>query len=306
MIVLWGITSDDPIRRVREELARRGADVMVLDQRRMLATEIVFDVARRPAGELRVGDERVDLAAVTAVYARPYPWHDSPELAPFSHGSEEWRHAGRLFAAISCWLELTPARVVNPLSAASFSGSKPRQLRRIREAGFATPATLVTTDPEAAHAFCAKYPEPIYKSVSGVRSVASRMTEQRRARIADVQHCPTQFQEYIPGQDFRVHTFGKRAVCTKVVSKAVDYRYASRTDDDVAMEAFELPRDVAQKCLELSAALELPLAGIDLRKTPGGDWYCFEVNSSPGFTYFEHYSGQPLAGHAAELLHESE
>lgn len=37
------------------------------------------------------------------------------------------------------------------------------------------------------------------------------------------------------------------------------------------------------------------IAGIDLRRTHDGTWYCFEVNSSPGFSDFEEATGQPIA-----------
>jgi hypothetical protein len=28
-------------------------------------------------------------------------------------------------------------------------------------------------------------------------------------------------------------------------------------------------------------------AGIDLRRTPAGEWFCFEVNPSPAFSWFD-------------------
>ena len=48
--------------------------------------------------------------------------------------------------------------------------------------------------------------------------------------------------------------------------------------------------------------MNLPLAGIDLRRTPQGEWYCFEVNPSPAFTYYEQITGQPISQAVALLL----
>ena len=31
----------------------------------------------------------------------------------------------------------------------------------------------------------------------------------------------------------------------------------------------------------------VPVAGIDLRRTPAGEWFCFEVNPSPAFSWFD-------------------
>jgi D-alanine-D-alanine ligase-like ATP-grasp enzyme len=56
----------------------------------------------------------------------------------------------------------------------------------------------------------------------------------------------------------------------------------------------------------LAAALHLSVAGIDLRKTPEGEWVCFEVNTSPAFTYYEEATGQPIAHAIAELLASAE
>jgi len=39
-----------------------------------------------------------------------------------------------------------------------------------------------------------------------------------------------------------------------------------------------------------------------LRHAPNGAWYCLEVNPSPGFTYFEAVTGQPISTAVAELL----
>jgi D-alanine-D-alanine ligase-like ATP-grasp enzyme len=52
--------------------------------------------------------------------------------------------------------------------------------------------------------------------------------------------------------------------------------------------------------------LRLPVAGIDLRRTPQGEWYCFEVNPSPAFAYYEAATHQPIAEAIAGLLMASE
>ena len=64
----------------------------------------------------------------------------------------------------------------------------------------------------------------------------------------------------------------------------------------------ELPDAVAARSRRLASALGLPVAGIDLRVTPAGEWYCFEVNPSPAFSYYESATGQPIAAAVAGLL----
>jgi hypothetical protein len=48
--------------------------------------------------------------------------------------------------------------------------------------------------------------------------------------------------------------------------------------------------------------MHLQVAGIDLRKTSDGNWFCFEVNPSPAFTFYEEATGQPIAKAIANLL----
>jgi D-alanine-D-alanine ligase-like ATP-grasp enzyme len=43
-------------------------------------------------------------------------------------------------------------------------------------------------------------------------------------------------------------------------------------------------------------------AGLDLKVTPEGEVFCFEVNPSPGFSYFEQATGQPIARAVARHL----
>jgi D-alanine-D-alanine ligase-like ATP-grasp enzyme len=46
----------------------------------------------------------------------------------------------------------------------------------------------------------------------------------------------------------------------------------------------------------------LGLAGIDLRLDPDGQWWCFEVNTAPGFIWFEDHTGLPIAAAVARAL----
>lgn len=52
------------------------------------------------------------------------------------------------------------------------------------------------------------------------------------------------------------------------------------------MTPVRLPGIVADRCVAVTRALGLLLAGIDLIRTPEGEWYFLEANTSPGFTFF--------------------
>lgn len=91
------------------------------------------------------------------------------------------------------WSDLGPARVVNRPSAMALMASKPRQGEVIAAHGFAVPETLVTTDPDAVRDFAKLHGPLIYKSISGGRSIVSRLPDDDD-RLADLAWCPTQFQ----------------------------------------------------------------------------------------------------------------
>jgi glutathione synthase/RimK-type ligase-like ATP-grasp enzyme len=100
-----------------------------------------------------------------------------------------------------------------------------------------------------------------------------------------------------------VHTVGGEVFATAITSTATDYRYAQRqTGEAATMDACDLSAELAARCVALAAALGLDLAGIDLRLTPGGQAYCFEVNPSPVYSYYEAHTGQPMATAIARYL----
>ena len=71
----------------------------------------------------------------------------------------------------------------------------------------------------------------------------------------------------------------------------------------VEIRPYDLPPACAERCHDLAAAIGLAIAGLDLRRGGDGEWYCFKVNPSPGFTYYQEATGQPfdqaIASHLA-------
>jgi glutathione synthase/RimK-type ligase-like ATP-grasp enzyme len=216
--------------------------------------------------------------------------------------SRIWQHAVAVDDALLSWVEMTSALVLNRPSAMASNNSKPYQLQQIRQVGFQVPDTLVTTDSDAVYAFWKQHGSVIYKSISSTRSKVSRLSPEHHKRLANVAWCPTQFQQYIPGQDYRVHVVGEAVFACAIASTADDYRYPDDTTDYPQLKNDILPLEIEQRCRQLAATLKLPLAGIDLRQTSDGEWYCFEVNPSPGYTFYQQETHQPISLAIAQLL----
>ena len=304
MVLLWGPAQDNPLVAVRHALHRRGCPVVFLDQRDLLRTGVELTVDTDLRGELQTGGQILDLAAITAVYIRTHDWRRFAEIEEAGPGSPAWRHALAVQDALVTWLGLTPALVVNRLTAMATNSSKPSQASVIRSLGFDVPDTLITTDPAAARKFWEEHGTVVYKSISSVRSIVSRLASDHVRRLSDISWCPTQFQQYIPGREYRVHVVGNEVFACEIVSAADDYRYAGRHGGTVTIRACDLPEECSDRCRALAAAMDLVVTGIDLRRSPEGRWYCFEANSAPGFTYYQAATNQPIDEAIARLLAE--
>jgi len=297
MILLWGIPSDPPLTAVEVELSRRGVPCLFLDQRAAPHTTLRMEVGDGVTGILTVFEHTVRLEDIRAVYPRPH------ELTHFESMANEVHpgHAAALHSALSVWLDVTPAFVLNRPAAMALNASKPYQAALIEATGLRKPPTLLTTDAAAAASFRDRHGAVIYKSISAMRSIVARLGAEDEARLQDVAWCPTQFQRRIGGFEVRVHVMGDAVFASRIISDADDYRYAALTGQDMDIVSFELPTEIAALCRKVAAALGYVIAGIDLR-CEDDTWYCFEVNPSPSFTYYEQRTGQPIAAAVADLL----
>jgi glutathione synthase/RimK-type ligase-like ATP-grasp enzyme len=299
VILLWGLSGDDPLDDVGDELSRCDRSYLRLDQRRVLATQVELD-ASGIAGRVRAPGLAFALEDVSALFVRSY---DARQLESVRDGgAAALDHVHTVESALWCFADLAPIRVLNRPSAMHSNNSKPYQSRLIRAHGFETPETVITTDRDVVLDFWQRHRAVIYKSISGQRSIVARLTSAQLDRLDDIRWCPTQIQEYVAGTDYRVHVVGDAVFATEVISSADDYRYAARQGSDVEYRACELPADVAQRCIDVSRGLELPLAGLDLRKTVDGRWYCFEANPSPCFTFYESHTQQRMTSAVASYL----
>jgi glutathione synthase/RimK-type ligase-like ATP-grasp enzyme len=260
--------------------------------------------ASSPSGYIAGPDWKLDLEELTGVYIR-YLGQEGrippPNIAPVALPAVYSEYDTGLMVL----LEDLPCAVVNRLGGGMSNNSKAYQALLVRQAGLLIPPTLVTNDPQAADRFYEEFHgEVIYKSLSGIRSIVRRLEPEQLERLSLLRNGPAQFQSYIPGENVRVHTVGDQWFATRVRSEAVDYRYATREGRKVEMEPATIPPAIAESCLQIARQLDLLLAGIDLKETPDGEYYCFEVNPSPGFLYYEQHTGQPISAALADLLHQ--
>lgn len=304
MILLCGIPSEAPIAMVAARLHSLNLPFVSFNQRRFAEADLRFELSGdKVAGRLRLDGHSYRLEDFTGVYTRLMDDRLLPELKEEPAQSPKRRHCRALHDTLIRWYELAPARVVNRTAPMGSNFSKPYQAQLIRQHGFAIPETLITNDPDAVQEFRARHGRVIYKSISGLRSIVQALEEGDLARLDRIRWCPTQFQEFVEGTNVRVHTIDTQVFATAVGSEAIDYRYAqSQAGSHAELTSTELSDELAERCLRLSKVLGLAFAGIDLKITPEGRIFCFEVNPSPAYSYYEGNTGQPIAAAVARYL----
>jgi len=304
MILICGIPSETPLRMVIDRLKEIGADFVVFNQRKFADCDIWYEVEDGEVrGELRLGKHTYRLEDFTGVYPRLMDDRVLPELADEPEGSPLRNFCRSFHDTLVRWMEIAPARVINRCAPMASNSSKPYQAQLIREHGFLVPETLITNDPQLVREFRAQHGRLIYKSISAIRSIVQELSDSDEERLEFIRWCPTQFQAFVEGVNVRVHTVGGEVFPTAVDSDATDYRYAARQSGEAAeLREVVLCDELKEKCLRLSAALGLEFAGIDLKITPEDEVYCFEVNPSPAFSYYEANVGQPISAAVARCL----
>lgn len=302
MILLWGLPGDGPLSDVVAELRELGAHFYLLDQRLVGRTTVALTLGPPTSGRIMVdGEEVVALESVTGAYLRPYDSHRILSRQKVAD-SGAWTRASMCDTALLDWADVAPGRIVNRPSTMVSNNSKPFQAQVIEQAGLRTPETLITTDTRALERFRDRHGELVYKSIGSTRSIVSRFQNAHRRRLDYLRWCPTQFQRYIPGVDFRVHVLGNDVYAARIHCDADDYRYPASHGQPLDVRAAEIPPDVAARCRRLTTTLGLDFAGIDLRRSGDHEWYCFEVNPSPGFSFYQARSGTPIARAVANYL----
>jgi hypothetical protein len=255
------------------------------------------------AGSVSGPDWTVDIEEISGAYVR---YVEPPDHAPITDVRSDLGPAAlaECQASVVSFLEYFPRAVANRCHPSLSNQSKPYQSLLIRAAGLKFPETLITSDPTAARAFideCAG--DVIFKSLSGVRSIVRRPTESDLERLPLLREGPAQFQRFVGGDNIRVHIVADEIFATRARTAAVDYRYAQQQGCSLEMEPTELPGRVRTACLELARRTGLLFCGVDLKETPDGDYVCFEVNPSPGFIFYERWTGQPISAALVETLH---
>ena len=303
MILFCGIPSEPSLGMVIDAVRHLGTPHVVFHQREFASARIEFEIRGNAiSGVIALRDRVHRLEDFTVVYSRLMDHRLLPELEGQPPDAPARLHCAAVHDTLMRWCEIAPCLVLNRNADVGVNYSKPYQAQLIQELGFPVPETLVTNDPELLRSFRRQHGQVVYKSISQIRSIVKVLADADLERLESIRSCPTQFQQYIPGINVRVHTVDGQAFATKITSAATDYRYAYLEDEDERLEAMDLDDELEARCVALGEALGLAFAGIDLKITPDCETYCLEVNPCPAFSYYQRHTGQPIAAAVAGFL----
>ncbi len=298
--LVCGLPQDEPIAMLTKVLQARQVEYRLLNPEKLGECVAVFWQLSSdgPQGQIKLDSERIDINAIHSVYQR---WVNIEDIYSKAEPVEKLEQAHSVMRALIDLFDILPVRMVNRRRPMMSNNSKPYQSLLIRKAGFDIPETLITNNPPALGDFVQRHRQVIYKSIGSTRSIVAHLDADHLHKIKQLPHLPTQFQRMIQGFNLRVHVVGRRVFATQILSPDTDYRYASQHGNYADFRAYELNNDLRKKCIALARLCGLNFAGIDLMVEPG-KVYCLEVNPSPAYTYYQNFTGQPIAEALADYL----
>ncbi|MGW4785180.1 ATP-grasp ribosomal peptide maturase [Streptomyces sp. HUAS TT11] len=212
-------------------------------------------------------------------------------------------------------LHATGARWMNRPDAARRARRKPWQLHLAQRSGLPVPATLITTFPQAARDFAARFPDLVVKPVSGTHpeDPPRAVPTSRIAPDVDfsaVAFGPTLLQRRIVKRaDIRLTAVGERLLAARKPaapdSDHVDVRFAPSIGP---WEPVDIPASITTGVHTYLREAELAYGAFDFVEDSDGIWWFLECNQSGQFGFVELDTGQPIAATVAEWLagHEPE
>jgi len=301
MILVVSSPADSHAVVVIECLRARGAVVELLDLAEY-PQHFGLDLNYTDKGEtlrLIFPDRTVDLAECGAVWwRRPGAFAPDPAIRRQSHF--EFVQSECVEAFTGLWHALDVCWMNHP-SRDEVAARKAFQLKAARQAGLATPRTLISSDSGRAQQFISELGNGrvVYKSFSATASEwrETRLVGAEEIGLIDnVRHAPVIFQEYVEaGVDLRVTMVGALAFAAAIHSQDTAYKIDFRMDMlDAKVEAVSLPEEILTGLQALMTSLGLVYGAIDMRRTPEGRYVFLEINPAGQWLFIEERTGQRI------------
>ncbi|MEV4333458.1 ATP-grasp ribosomal peptide maturase [Streptomyces sp. NPDC049597] len=301
---------DDPTADlVIRELHDRNTPVVRLDSGDFPATLSVAATLTPQGitGTLSTPTRTADLSRVRSLYYRRPSGFSFPHLdeqdARFALTQARYGLGGVLASLPGCLYVNHPHRIGD----AEF---KPSGLAAAAQSGLQVPATLITSEPDAARAFVKKHGPAIYKPLSTplyrIDGVSCTVTvdevtaDQIDDRVSGTAHL---FQHRIDKvADVRVTVIGHRVFYVRIDSDLLDWR----TDyERLSYSVVEPPPGIEDALWRYMDFFGLVFGAFDFAIDRTGTWWFLECNPSGQWAWLEPPTGLPMVAAMADLLERS-
>ncbi len=279
MILVCGCCDETGCEWFIAHLVKWNIDFTLIDERE-LGKSVFFKYTYtngRLQGVIDYIHWQVDLSKITGVYNRTGMLDKiSPKAIPY-------------IQQLNFLLDNFEKPVFNKPKNCHTNYAKAIQYKSILEVGLKLPNSYLGNfkfrDPKTVEPYLG-----IVKSISSYRSKVKQVNSSNTIPHKGYSHFH-QYQKKLKGKNIRVHVVGMDVHSVYADTNYLDYRYAPDYNETLKLVKYSLPKNIEKACVQLSKNLGLGLSGIDLfQESSTGDWYCFEINTSPGYSWFEKYS----------------
>lgn len=302
---------------VLDALRARGERVFRFDTDRF-PTEVMLrlhDADGDHGWSVTDGDDRLDLAEVTAVwYRRANIAGRLPRDIDRQLRSAAVTESHRTVQGMLAGMEVF---TLDPIERIRAAEHKPLQLRVAKRLGLEIPRTLLTNDASAVRDFAARCGGrlvtkmmssfAVYEDGKEMVVFTNPVTEAHLEDLSGLDLCPMVFQENVPkALELRVTVVGER-----VFAASIDSQSSKRAQHDWRRDGnemvgdwkhHELPAEVSAKLLKLMDYFRLNYGAIDLILTPDGRYVFLEVNPAGEFFWLVRAPGLPIEQALADVL----
>ncbi|MEV4011650.1 MvdC/MvdD family ATP grasp protein [Nonomuraea angiospora] len=317
MLLIISSHRDDSIHVVLPKLRERGVSLLWWDEADYpgASTLTTSCLDGRWRQVLTYRGERYDLSKVSAVWDRR---PDRPSALEVPEPSQRAfaEHTAKIAVTGAYDLMVGARWMPAPPQHAAAVDNKLLHLYRAAELGLTVADTVVTNDPEVL--------VPLWNRAGGRMITKSlgfhpftldgearhlftatvprrRLTGRHRLR-----HGPAILQPNLPkAYELRVTVVGEQVFAARIDSQtsrltAVDWRHYD--DTKVGYAAYDLPPDIADRCVRLVAGLGLTFGALDFIVTPDGRYVFLELNVNGQWAFVELRTGLPISDAIADWL----
>ncbi|WAS94189.1 MvdC/MvdD family ATP grasp protein [Nannocystis punicea] len=319
MLVTWSGDVSGIVPAMQELLEARGVRALRFDTDAFPTEQQVRFVHDGATEALQVRDGEVwrTLAPDDAIWYRRARWAGKLPATmdrQLRHGCtvESEAFLRGVMAAAPCF-------VMDPPEAVRENGHKPYQLSLARRLGLATPRTLATNDPAAAHAFIRACPHgavakmlsafPVYDEQGEEQVVfTTALAEDHLGKLEGLRYAPMVFQERLQkALELRVTVVGRRIFAAAVDSQRQPGAEVDWRERGVSLlrswVPYDLPAETERRLSEYMERIGMQYSAIDMVVEPDGRHVFLEANPA-GECYWLQYNSPhfPLAQALVDVL----